>query len=148
MRSIGFGLAALERLLEVGAVPDIAADSVFAPLSTAPAFQVLEAEFERNATPILRGQAAFSLPDADLVPEALTWDPARRRWLIGCLAKRKIIAANDGRRHAEVFLERILPERRTSWFRSRTSQAAGRGTPTRRWRCTPMPSPQATRARA
>lgn len=87
--------AALERLLNLGAAPDITADSVFAPISTAPAFHALEAEFERNATPILRGQALFSLPDADLVPEALTWDPERRRWLIGSLAKRKIIAAND-----------------------------------------------------
>lgn len=117
--------AALERLVDMGAAPDIAADSMFASIGTMPAFHALEAEFERNAAPILRGQAAFSLRDADLVPEALTWDPARRRWLIGSLAKRKIIAASDDGTSADFIshpdLLRVVgihaePGRELLWF--------------------------------
>src|SRR5207253_10511951 len=50
-----------------------------------------------NRAPMLRGALAFALPDSDLLPEALAHDPITKGWLVGSLAKRKIIRlAQDG----------------------------------------------------
>lgn len=50
-----------------------------------------------DAAPIVTGSVAFTLPDPDHVPESIAWDSAGNRWLVGSLAKRKVIQiALDG----------------------------------------------------
>lgn len=81
----------LDRLAQIGASRAPALDSTFAALWNSPAFRAIQARLDANRVPIFNGRAAFSLPDPDLVPEALAWDPSSRSWLVGSLSKRKLI---------------------------------------------------------
>jgi hypothetical protein len=82
----------LSRLAEIGGAHDIGSDPAFSSIKTVSGFQALAARLEWNAAPVIRGRPAFAVRDPDLLPEALTWDPVRNRWIIGSLAKRKIVA--------------------------------------------------------
>ena len=81
----------LSRLADLGATQDVDMDSAFAGLDTSAAFHALRARLSANRAPIVQGTPAFSLPDPDLLPEALARDPITDSWLVGSLAKRKII---------------------------------------------------------
>ncbi len=81
----------LDRLAQIGASRAAASDSTFAALWNSPAFRAIQARLDANRVPIISGRAAFSLPDPDLVPEALAWDPSSESWLVGSLSKRKLI---------------------------------------------------------
>ena len=81
----------LSRLADLGATQDVDMDSAFAGLDTSAAFRALRARLNANRAPIVHGAPAFSLPDPDLLPEALARDPITDSWLVGSLAKRKII---------------------------------------------------------
>lgn len=81
----------LDRLAQIGASRAPALDSTFVALWSSPAFRAIQARLDANRRPIIPGRAAFSLPDPDLVPEALAWDPSTGSWLVGSLAKRKVV---------------------------------------------------------
>ncbi len=83
-------LRQLHRLAELGGIGDPASDSAFADLYSIPGFQSVAKQIAGNRTPIVRGKLAFTLPDPDLLPEALAYDPDSGRWLLGSLAKRKV----------------------------------------------------------
>ncbi len=87
----------LGRLADLGATRDVDSDSAFAGLEASPEFRVVRARLEGNRAPIIRGALAFSLPDPDLLPEALAHDPITGGWLVGSLAKRKIIRLAENR---------------------------------------------------
>src|SRR6266576_2207207 len=87
----------LGRLANLGATRDVDSDSAFAGLRASSTFRAVRGRLEGNRAPILRGALAFALPDSDLLPEALAHDPITKGWLVGSLAKRKIIRlAQDG----------------------------------------------------
>jgi hypothetical protein len=88
-------IAWLSRLADIGATHDVRADSAFPSLSAMPDFGSVAARLEQNAAPVTRGRVAFTVPDADLLPEALAWDPARRRWLVGSQPRRTILARSE-----------------------------------------------------
>jgi hypothetical protein len=81
----------LGRLADLGATRDVDSDSAFAGLQASREFRVVRARLQGNRAPIVRGALAFSLADTDLLPEALAHDPITGGWLVGSLAKRKII---------------------------------------------------------
>ncbi len=81
----------LDRLAQIGASRVPASDSSFAPLWKSPAFRALQARLDANRVPILHGKTAFALPDPDLLPEAMAWDPSTASWIVGSLAERKLI---------------------------------------------------------
>ena len=81
----------LNRLAQMGASRAPGSDSVFAALWNTSAFRAVQARLDTNRIPIVRGRAAFSLPDPDLLPEALAWDGAGASWIVGSLAKRRLI---------------------------------------------------------
>src|SRR6266699_453938 len=73
----------LGRLANLGATRDVDSDSAFAGLRASSTFRAVRGRLEGNRAPILR--------------EALAHDPITKRWLVGSLAKRKIIRlAQDG----------------------------------------------------
>jgi len=87
----------LGRLANLGATRDVDSDSAFAGLRASSTFRAVRGRLQGNRAPILRGALAFALPDSDLLPEALAHDPITKGWLVGSLAKRKIIRlAQDG----------------------------------------------------
>jgi len=81
----------LKRLARIGASRAPAADSAFAALWDSPPFRALQTRLDANRVPVLRGKPAFALPDPDLLPEAMAWDPSTATWIVGSLAKRKLI---------------------------------------------------------
>jgi hypothetical protein len=115
----------LSRVADLGGGQNLASDSAFASIRDAPAFRALQLRFEANAAPIVRGRPAFSLPDPDLLPEALAWDAKRQVWLVGSLAKRKVIRVAANGSSADVFtgpkILRVVgihvdPARQLVWF--------------------------------
>src|SRR6266513_616259 len=81
----------LRRLADLGVTRDVDSDSAFAGLRASPTFRAVRARLQGNRAPMVRGALAFALPDSDLLPEALAHDPITKGWLVGSLAKRKII---------------------------------------------------------
>lgn len=99
LRSPDRALRWLNRYADLGLARDLAADSLFAPLSQRPEFADVAARFERNRAPVYESETAFTLHEPDLVPEDVTFDGSRRRFLISSVRKGKVVAIErDGRR--------------------------------------------------
>src|SRR6266513_4130320 len=124
----------LGRLADLGATRDLDSDSAFAGLEASPESRVVRARLQGNRVPIVRGALAFSLPDPDLLPEALAHDPITGGWLVGSLAKRKIIRLAENRPASDFIsdgeLLRVVgihvdSARALLWFATWAPRAAG-----------------------
>jgi sugar lactone lactonase YvrE len=92
-------LAWLRRYADLGLGGDPASDSVLAPLVTRAEYGEIAAGLARNREPVDNAETAFTLHETDLLPEDITYDPARRRFLISSVRKGKVVAIErDGRR--------------------------------------------------
>jgi sugar lactone lactonase YvrE len=99
LRNSDSALAWLRRYADLGLGRDPAADSVLAPLVRLPAYAEIDARLARNREPVDNAETAFTLHEADLIPEDITYDPARRRFLVSSVRKGKVVAIErDGRR--------------------------------------------------
>ena len=99
LRNSDSALAWLRRYADLGLGRDPAADSVLARLVRLPAYAEIDARLARNREPVDNAETAFTLHEADLIPEDITYDPARRRFLVSSVRKGKIVAIErDGRR--------------------------------------------------
>ncbi len=73
-------------------------DPAFASLSSLAGFRALLPAIAENARPIVRSEAAFTVPEADLIPEGIAWDPGTRSLFLGSLSKHKVVVvSSDGR---------------------------------------------------
>jgi SMP-30/Gluconolactonase/LRE-like region len=91
-------IAALTRAVSLGYGAGADTDPAFASLSDRPAFRTLLPKIVANGRPIGNARIAFTLSEADLIPEGIAWDPGSRTFFLGSLAKNKIVAiAPDGR---------------------------------------------------
>jgi hypothetical protein len=89
----------LRRYADLGLGRDPTADSVLAPLALRPEYAEIAAQLERNRLPVDQGETAFTLHQAELMPEDVTFDPGRRRFLVSSVRMGKVIAIErDGRR--------------------------------------------------
>jgi sugar lactone lactonase YvrE len=92
-------LAWLQRYADLGLGRDPATDSVLARLGTRPEYAEIDAKLARNRMPVDNAETAFTLHEADLIPEDITYDPGRRRFLVSSVRKGKVVAIErDGRR--------------------------------------------------
>jgi sugar lactone lactonase YvrE len=92
-------LAWLRRYADLGLGRDPGTDTVLAPLATRPEYADIAAMLARNREPVDHAESAFTLHEADLLPEDITYDPGRRRFLISSVRKGKVVAIErDGRR--------------------------------------------------
>lgn len=85
-------VAWLARLGRMGDTHDPNADSAFRPLRNHRGYADARNRLLANRLPILDGRIAFEIADPDFVPEALAYDSARARFLIGSLARGTIAA--------------------------------------------------------
>lgn len=85
-------IAWLTRLGTMGDARDPNGDSVFRPLQHRPAYTDARNRLLANRLPILDGKVAFEISDPDYLPEALAYDGARGRFLIGSLSHRLVSA--------------------------------------------------------
>ena len=92
-------LAWLNRYADLGLGRDPTSDSVLAPLAARPEYAAIAEKLGQNRLPVDRAETAFTLHEADLIPEDLTYDPGRRRFLVSSVRQGKVIAVErDGRR--------------------------------------------------
>ena len=93
-------IATLSRAVALGYGAGAGTDPAFASLADAdrPAFRALLPKIVANGRPLGRARVAFTLSEADLIPEGIAWDPGSRRLFVGSLARNKIVAISpDGR---------------------------------------------------
>jgi hypothetical protein len=131
-------LLALARAVTLGGGAGADTDPAFASLRDRPAFRMLLPRIVANGKPIANATTAFTLKEADLIPEGIAWDPGSRTLFLGSLAKNKIVAiAADGGGAVRDFvpsgrdgLRRVLgmkvdPARKSLWVCSAEPDAPG-----------------------
>lgn len=85
-------LRTLGRVVAMGYGAEAPADPAFASLAGLAGFQALAPKIAENTRPVLNAAPAFTIPEADLIPEGIAWDPKTRTLFVGSLAKHKIVA--------------------------------------------------------
>jgi hypothetical protein len=87
-------LAGLNRLADLGQADDDllgGSDHSFSSLQNMPEYQQILARFSANEVPVSRSTVAFVLPDADLLPEDMDYDPSSQSFLITSIREQKIV---------------------------------------------------------
>jgi sugar lactone lactonase YvrE len=91
----------LRRFAKLGYTADVAADSDFARVRSLPAFEAVRGSLARNAEPVMRSRAAFTLPERDLLTEGIAYDPRTGAFFVGSVHHRKIVRVERSGRVAE-----------------------------------------------
>jgi sugar lactone lactonase YvrE len=87
-------LAALNRLADLGQADDDllgGSDHSFATIQNMPEYKQVLVRFRTNEAPVSRSKVAFVLPDAELLPEDIDYDPSSRSFLITSIREQKIV---------------------------------------------------------
>jgi hypothetical protein len=66
-------------------------DDYFKSLAGEPEFRQLVEELHRTQPAIHRSELAFTIPEKDLIPEGIAYDPSEKVFYLGSLYKRKIV---------------------------------------------------------
>jgi sugar lactone lactonase YvrE len=74
----------------------------FQNLASNPEFLRLKQEIRRENPPVIRAKPAFTIAEADLIPEGIAWSGKQQRFYLGSV-KRKIVEV-DGEGHARDFV--------------------------------------------
>lgn len=91
--------ATLDRLSSRKVYFDIAADADFDAVKDAPEIRGARERLEAVKTPIGRSVPAMSIPEKDLIPDGIAYDPTSGSFFVGSVYKRKIVRiAADGAR--------------------------------------------------
>jgi len=87
----------LGRVVAMGYGAGAATDPAFASLTGLAGFRALAPKIAENEKPIVASAPSFTIPEPDLIPEGIAWDPKTRTLFVSSLAKHKIVAiAPDG----------------------------------------------------
>jgi hypothetical protein len=82
----------LESAAALGVGADLPAlRTAFGAAAATPDFARIARRFEENVAPLARGEVALRLPERDLYPESVAYDPVRRAFYLGAMYKRKIV---------------------------------------------------------
>jgi len=88
----------LRRLADLGVGIDVRNDTTFRALVGAPAFDSAAAGLSAATAPIVRGRVRLTIADTTLHPEGIAFDARHRRWFMGSVRQRKVVAIEpDGR---------------------------------------------------
>jgi sugar lactone lactonase YvrE len=88
----------LERLAKMGMLTRLETDDELKKQLAASDLQNLKTLFERNRKPLNVSSRAFTLPEKDLITEGVAYDSVSRRFFVGSIRQRKILAvAADGK---------------------------------------------------
>lgn len=132
-------LGSLKKALLLG-FPAEELDRSFDSLKGSPAFQEVETLFESKSKPVGDSRVAFSIPEKDLLPEGIAYDPGEGCFYLGSLWKSKIIKVGREGKAADFTGERqdglrsvaglkVDPERRNLWAVSLVSQPWAKSNP-------------------
>ncbi len=87
-------IALLDRIADLGIAFEPGKDPDFASLRETPELEVITKRFAANMTPTSHSRVAFEIPEDLGLPEGITYDPARRRFLIGTVSTRKLLSVD------------------------------------------------------
>ena len=85
------GLDWLGRSAEFGTAYDIDTAKELDPIRSHPGFAAVQARFRRNLEPKVRSTVAFTLPQRDLMPESVAYDPVDEVYYLGSIYRRKVV---------------------------------------------------------
>ncbi len=116
----------LGRLADLGIGNGVANDTIFAALAGAPAFAAAAARLGSATAPVVHSRVRLTVADTTLHPEGIAFDPLHKRWFIGSVRQRRVVAVEqDGTAHdfvparsaglAGVFGMAVDSVRRTLW---------------------------------
>jgi len=69
-------------------------DPDFDSLKNSPRYQEIMARFAVLKNPVNKSTVAFTVPEKDLIPEGIAYDPVKKIFYLGSIRKRKIITIN------------------------------------------------------
>lgn len=85
----------LERLGRMGIPTNARTQDDFRAARAVARWPAVDAILQKAAAPSGTSEIAYRIPERDLIPEALTYDSARRRFLVGSLYHRKIVQVDE-----------------------------------------------------
>lgn len=87
-------LSTLDELISLGFGLDLLRDPAFASISGLPRFAEISRRAESQRMPVAHSQVAFTIPERDLIPEGIAYDPANRTLYVSSIYERKIVAVD------------------------------------------------------
>ncbi len=84
----------LEKATALGSDLDLTHESAFAPLRKFESFRELARPSAHP--PVHTSTLAFRIPEPDLIPEGIAWDPVGKTFYVGSLYKKKIVHVGPG----------------------------------------------------
>jgi sugar lactone lactonase YvrE len=129
----------LRKTLDLG-YPLDELDSSFHSVRGAPGFQELLAMFEARKRPVQNSRPAFTIPERDLLPEGIAYDPREDCFYLGSLWKSKIVKVGKDGKATDFIKEKqdglrsvgglkVDPERRVLWAVSLASAPWSKSSP-------------------
>jgi hypothetical protein len=73
----------------------------FKALHSSPGWAALVEKLNAARAPVVRGRTAFRIPDPELLPEGIAYDPRRRTFYLGSVYKSKIVSLDAGGRRRD-----------------------------------------------
>lgn len=96
----------LTRALTLGSGLDVADDAAIAKLLSGDDAKAARDAAAALRTPIFTNQAAYRIPERDLIPEGIAYDPAGKNFYVGSIYRRKIVRLDPSGRVAPFVGER------------------------------------------
>ena len=84
--------AVLQRLAAMDLFFAVEKDEDFKSLLALPRLQAIQNEFLSNQKPLNQSAKAFTIPQKDLITEGIAYDAASKRFFVGSIHRRKIVA--------------------------------------------------------
>ena len=88
-------LALLKQGLTTGEGFDPSGSEMLTPLRSSPEFAELTRQAQKLYPAVHRAKVAFTVPEKDLFPEGLAYDPAKRVFYMGSMHRRKIVRITE-----------------------------------------------------
>jgi sugar lactone lactonase YvrE len=122
----GPALALLDRLARMGLAFDLEEDEDLASLRSTAEYRDITARMAALEAPLGASQVAFRIPERDLLPEGIAYDPRTRAFFVGSVHKRKVVRVDPAARATDFVPEgsdgllsclglAIDPDRRALW---------------------------------
>ena len=96
----------LEEVLDMGFGATATTSKDFDPLRDSEAFRKLAGKIEAVRAPVANSSVAFTIPEKDLIPEGIAYDPVGGRFYVGSLHKAKILSLDSAGRRSDFKRER------------------------------------------
>ncbi len=91
-------IALLNKVLDLGIFMDMLENADFASIKETAEFKTLRARVAQAMVPIGSSRPGFTVPDKELIPEGIAYDPATETFYLGSINKRKVLSrSKDGK---------------------------------------------------